>query len=105
MNVDWEEADAAPPSGLKILSRSQYVDDIDFLHIVGEVKNTSSRRLEYVEIVATFYDKRDRVIATDFTYTSPESLRAGQTAPFEFVLEEGNLANARVVLQVQGNVP
>ncbi len=105
LNVDWEEADAAPPSGLKILSRSQYVDDIDFLHIVGEVKNTSSRRLEYVEIVATFYDKRDRVIAMDFTYTSPESLRAGQTAPFEFVLEEGNLANARVVLQVQGNVP
>jgi S1-C subfamily serine protease len=105
LNVDWEEADTAPPSGLKILSRSQYVDDIDFLHIVGEVKNTSGRRLEYVEIVATFYDKRGRVLATDFTYTSPESLRGGQTAPFEFVLEEGNLANARVVLQVQGNVP
>ncbi len=105
LNVDWDEADAAAPPGLKILSRSRYVDDIDLLHIVGEVKNTSSRRLEFVEVVATFYDGRGRVVATDFTYTSPENLRAGQTAPFEFVLTEGNLTNARFELQVQGNEP
>lgn len=100
--VEWDEADAEAPGGLKVLSSSDFEDDLDFYHIVGEVKNTSQGRLKFVKVIATLYDKAGDVVGTDYTYTSPENLNAGQKAPFELTFLQGKPSGSTYRLQVQG---
>jgi hypothetical protein len=75
----------------RILSQSSYVDDSGNLHIVGEVINESFQILRFVEVIATFYDANNRVLGTDFTFTSPSTLQPGQRAPFDIIVSEGSI--------------
>jgi hypothetical protein len=50
---------------------------------VGEVKNNSGGTISFVKIIATFYDSSDKVVASQFTYTEIDTLRNGETSPFE----------------------
>ena len=47
---------------------------------------------EFVKVVATFYDEAGQVINTDFTYTDPTDLAAGQSAPFELSVTDEDIA-------------
>lgn len=80
-------SDTSPFSvGLQILSDSYYVDTIDYLHIVGEIKNIATGTATSVKVIATFYDIGGNVVATDFTYSDPNSLAPSETAPFHVIL-------------------
>jgi hypothetical protein len=61
-------------------------EDRGYLHIVGEVENGSSRSIDFVKVTGTFYDTSNSVIGTDFTFTDPSTLEAGETAPFDLTL-------------------
>jgi hypothetical protein len=63
-----------------IVSENTYTDGYTF--IVGEVQNIGSNYLNYVELVATFYDNNDNVVASDFTFTELEILGPNQKSPF-----------------------
>ena len=71
---------------LKILSYSDYVDEADILHVVGEVQNISPSVLRYVEVIGTFYDSGNRVVATSNTYTNPPDLSPDVKAPFDLIV-------------------
>jgi hypothetical protein len=43
--------------------------------------------------VATFYDEAGQVINTDFTYTDPSALAAGQSAPFEVTVTDEDISD------------
>lgn len=86
IKVTGAEPVAEKQQGLRILSHSSFKDAIGFLHVVGEIKNDGSRSTEYVEIIATFYDNKGKVVATGFTYTDKESLASGEVASFNLVL-------------------
>lgn len=69
----------------KILSMSTTRDVFEWLHIVGEIENTGIETLEFVKVIATIYDKADKVIGVESTYTQPHTLKRGQVAPFEVI--------------------
>jgi hypothetical protein len=66
-----------------ILSYSSYVDSINYLHVVGEVKNMGAKNLEFVEITSTFYNKTGTVIDVEFTSTMVDILAPNKTSPFD----------------------
>lgn len=56
----------------------------DIFNIAGEVNNNGSRAVDFVKISATLYNAGGTVIGSDFTYTDPSTIPAGDTAPFQF---------------------
>lgn len=89
LNVDFTPA-ASLPQGLEILSHSSYTDTLDFIHIVGEVKNIGNAIATYVQVIATCYDDTGKVVEEGFTFSNPNDIEAGQTAPFEILITGEN---------------
>lgn len=58
----------------------------DHHRVSGEVVNTSSRTLEHIKIVATFYNTEGKFSATGFGFLEIDPLLAGQASPFEFTV-------------------
>ncbi|MGH9951548.1 MAG: FxLYD domain-containing protein [Nitrososphaeraceae archaeon] len=61
-------------------------EDGGYLHVVGEVENGLGRVIDYVKVTGTFYEANNQVIGTDFVFTDPSSLEAGETVPFDLTL-------------------
>ena len=78
---------------LTIEQGEQRINDFGWYEIVGEVVNGGSDATEYVQVVATFYDEAGRVIDTDFTFTDPSDLSAGQSAPFEITVTDEDISD------------
>ena len=70
-------------AAIEFLTYSSYWDDSGYFHIVGEVQNKGYTNVQYVEIVATYYDQQQNVIGTDFTYSELDILVPGQKSPFD----------------------
>jgi hypothetical protein len=83
-------------SDLDITSATTYFDD-DYFHIVGEVLNTASEEKEFVEVIATLYDSDNNVIGTDTTFTSPSTLSSQESAPFEFMIGQGDVSDVGAI--------
>jgi hypothetical protein len=75
-----------PPPPLQIQGVTEYTDSIGALHLVGEVLNQSDQNMNFVKIIASFYDSADRIVATDFTYTELDTVEAGDSSPFEMII-------------------
>jgi len=56
----------------------------DTFNIAGEIRNNGSRATDFVKVVATLYNEEGTVIGSDFTYTDPSTVEAGDKAPFQF---------------------
>jgi regulatory protein YycI of two-component signal transduction system YycFG len=52
----------------------------------GQVQNMINKNVEYVTIIATFYDKDGKIIGSKSTYTKPNTIKPNMTAPFEMIL-------------------
>jgi hypothetical protein len=65
-------------------------DSIGAVHFLGEVMNKGNELARFVEIIATFYDSANRVIGTDNTFTNPNNIYPGQSAPFELIVGFGD---------------
>lgn len=76
---------------LKVLSSNKFFDSAGYLHLVGEIQNGTPDSVTFVKATATFYDKNNNVVATDFTYTSPSDLSPGDKAPFEIILTSASI--------------
>jgi hypothetical protein len=82
---------------VEILSKSSYIDDIGHFHVVGEVENRAPFDIKFVQVVGTFYDGNDRVVGTDFTYTTPPDISAGARAPFDLILMSASVPVKEIV--------
>jgi len=69
-----------------ILSHSGYIGSLGWYYVVGEVQNSGDMHLEYVEIIATFYDSHDVIVDTDFTFADLSVLLVGRKSPFKVSL-------------------
>lgn len=67
---------------------SSYVDKGHDLHIIGEVKNTGTTTVQYVNIKATLYTHSGVELEDASTYAAMKIIPAGDKACFEFVLPE-----------------
>ena len=46
--------------------------------------------MNYVKVVATFYDNTRKVVGTDFTYTNVDVLRPAEKSSFEITLNDAS---------------
>jgi hypothetical protein len=58
--------------------------------------NNTPTTAEFVKITGTFYDSSNNVVETDFTYTNPENIGAGQKAPFELTLMSASIPVSQI---------
>ncbi|MCB9077511.1 MAG: hypothetical protein H6631_07965 [Anaerolineaceae bacterium] len=72
-------------SQLEIMSHQSYVDDLNWHHLVGEVQNTGDIPIEYVQVLAKYYDAAGDIISTKLTFTAPDTIFPGGKAPFDIV--------------------
>ena len=98
LDVNWDPVFAIPSTiaeatVLTIVQGEQRTNDFGWYQIVGEVVNGGSEPTEFVKVVATFYDEAGQVINTDFTYTDPSDLAAGQSAPFEVTVTDEDVSD------------
>jgi hypothetical protein len=85
--------DPASSDSLKVLSQRVGTDEIldnPTMNINGEIQNSGTQSLDFVKTNATFYDMNNQVIGSDFTYTKPDTLEPGQTAPFKLTAGYGD---------------
>ena len=86
LSISWREHEEGKPLGLEILSSSQHVDALDFLHVTGEVKNTGTATATSVMVCATFYDSTGTVVGRDWEDADPSDLAPNQTGTFDVEL-------------------
>jgi hypothetical protein len=70
---------------VSIVSSSTY-ESSSYLHLVGEVRNTTADPREFVKVSARFYGSSGQVLATDFTYTYMSTVVSGAKACFDIIL-------------------
>jgi hypothetical protein len=103
LTVDYDVTGDTPYQGLTILSNTASIDSLGYHKVVGEVKNSGIRESTYVEVISTYYDSTGKVIGKSYTFTDPDSIAVGNTAPFELSSYPLALNPARYELQVQGS--
>ncbi len=86
LNMSSRHADSALPKGLKIQRGEEGVNGYGWYQLVGEVTNTGTRTIEFVKVIATFYNKAGKVIDANYTYTEPSDLAVEETAPYKITL-------------------
>lgn len=63
----------------------------DTFNIAGEIRNNGTRGVDFVKVIATLYNADGTVIGSDFTYTDPSTIEAGDTSPFQFRITDFNV--------------
>ncbi len=101
LTVSSSTTTAKPLGGLKVSAGIASVDDVGYFHWPGEVTNSNTFTAQFVQMLLTVYGARGQVLNTDFTFTNPYNVGAGQVAPFELLVGERYDGN-RLVLAVQG---
>ena len=76
--ISLQEQNATPSLTPKFLSNSSYIT----FYVVGEIENTLPSNIEYVEVVATFYDAQKKEIGSDYTFARMDILKPNQKSPF-----------------------
>ena len=71
-----------PPAKPQIEGVTDYFD-MGYYCLVGEVFNPSDSNMDFVKVVATFYNDTETVIGTSFTYTELDIILPDDTVPFE----------------------
>ncbi len=78
-------AKTAAPGQLEVINHKSYVDTLGWFHIVGEVRNNTNTPMEYVEVLARLYNANNDAIGTKLTFTAPDTIFPGGTAPFDII--------------------
>jgi len=103
LQVQWRATSDQPIGGITILSSGERDSSTSYRRIFGEVRNDSGGPLRFVKIIATIYDASGRVVGDEFGYAALDDLPAGQTSPFEILVEKRG--GVRYELQTQGRRP
>jgi hypothetical protein len=80
-----EYTDMPVDSPLFISSHSQHKSKpfgSTSLDLNGEIKNNGTETAKFVKLIATFYNINNVVLGSDFTYTNPDTIEAGQSASY-----------------------
>ena len=60
---------------------------------IGKVQNMINKNVEYIIIIATFYDENGKIIESKSTYTKPNSLKPNMIASFEMMITDNVPSN------------
>uniref|UniRef100_A0A6M3M8E0 Uncharacterized protein n=1 Tax=viral metagenome TaxID=1070528 RepID=A0A6M3M8E0_9ZZZZ len=104
LSVSYKDTGNEPYEGLQILSSTSKTDNLGYYETVGEIKNNGNRNSTYVKVIATYYDSTGKVIAKSFTYTNPEDINSGDTAPFKLSSYPDKISPSKHELVVEGGI-
>jgi parallel beta-helix repeat protein len=83
-------------SGIKEISDNQFVDELGYVHVLGEIQNTLSTKMDFVKATVAYYDSQNRIIGSDSVYSDPSSLLPGQTATYQALTPSSSLASSDI---------
>ncbi|MDW0136641.1 MAG: FxLYD domain-containing protein [Nitrososphaeraceae archaeon] len=73
-----------------VLERNIVIDQSGFIHLLGEIRNTSNETQRSITANANFYDKNGQNIGNGSGIVSLRSLNTGQVSPFEIIFLDKN---------------
>lgn len=78
------------PMELEVMVNRSYIDNVERLHVTGEIKNIGNKQAVSVKLVTTYYDKTGKVTAATLKHLDPEqpNLNPDQVAAFDILLED-----------------
>ena len=56
--------------------------------LIEQVHNNIDKNVEYVQIIATFYDQNEGMFGSKSTYAQPSDLKQNMKAPLEMFLDD-----------------
>jgi hypothetical protein len=97
--VRQEEPDAPAPR--VVAQNDTYrVGQFGTGQISGEVYNGSGKSIDWVKVIATFYDGSGQVIETGFSFSQPRAIEAFGTAAFSILVTEEEIASRIVTYKL-----
>lgn len=73
-----------------VSERNIVIDRSGFIHLIGEIRNSSNETQRSITAYANFYDKNGQNIGNGSGIVSLRSLNAGQVSPFEIIFLDEN---------------
>jgi hypothetical protein len=83
-------------SGIEEISENQFVDEMGYVHVLGEIQNKLNTKMDFVKVNVAYYDSQSRIIGSDFVYSDPNTLLPGQTATYQTLTSPSSLASSDV---------
>jgi hypothetical protein len=78
---------------ISLLSHNQFLSASGYVHAVGEFENNLDKTIDDVKIDAAYFDSKNKIIGTDFTYSDPHSLSPGESGTYEILTSPSTLAS------------
>jgi hypothetical protein len=107
MGVTYAPASDSQPAPMTITTRRAYREirsvlgtPVDWLNVVGEVRNDGPESLQDARVVATFYNEMGGVVNALVGRAFRSILPAGTTSPFRLQTASGRLEYDHLALQV-----
>lgn len=83
-------------SGIEEISENQFVDELGYVHVLGEIQNKLNTKMDFVKVNVAYYDSQGRIIGSDFVYSDPNTLLPSQTATYQALTSPNSLASSDV---------
>jgi len=95
-------ADVNDKEGISLKNVVDYEDDLEYLHIIGEVVNNQDKAIEYVRIVVALYDQSNNILDTDFSFSDVQIIPPYGKSPFDVTFTGGSSGVANYKLETEG---
>jgi len=73
----------------------------NYYNLVGEVYNNGQIQAKFVEIIATFYDKDNKIIGTENTFTTPITIHPSSSAPFKLNIGSSDVTDINLIKTIK----
>ncbi len=87
LQAEGNQAQNMPRRDVMCASHRQYIDDIGYLHVQGEVSNQGAGPASFVKVIVTFYKADGEIAGSTFVYTDLDTVAPGGTSPFDAATE------------------
>lgn len=100
--AQWDRTSRTPNRAVEVVNHRGHSEGM-FYQVSGQVRNTDSVPLEFVQIAVAAYDANDEIVGVGFTYTTLDVLQPGATSPFQLTVLNSIRPISRYELVVQGD--
>jgi parallel beta-helix repeat protein len=83
-------------SGIKEISQNHFVDNLGYVHVIGELQNDLTTPVDFVKVDVAYYDSQNKIVGIDFSYSDPPTISPGESATYQILTSPSNLASTDV---------
>lgn len=80
LTLSYLKTDEEPVTGLEIISQASSIDEDGYYIVHGEVQNKAEMKAHHVNVICTYYDSSENIIAISRTQVSSEIDRSEKVA-------------------------